>query len=148
MIGRNVDEATSAVEKFIDRAFLAGLTRVRDRPRQRDGYPPKGATPVFTKASARSHRGRASAERRRRRRDGRRVKGIAKSKISPQRHGDAEENRDECLNSAFLPSAFCLSVCLRASAVQFLCFFLLLRLCGRFSFLSASICGRAVLLFR
>jgi DNA mismatch repair protein MutS2 len=24
-----VDEATSAVEKFIDRAFLAGLTRVR-----------------------------------------------------------------------------------------------------------------------
>ena len=29
MIGRNVDEATSAVEKFIDRAFLAGLTRVR-----------------------------------------------------------------------------------------------------------------------
>jgi DNA mismatch repair protein MutS2 len=29
VIGRNVDEATSAVEKFIDRAFLAGLTRVR-----------------------------------------------------------------------------------------------------------------------
>jgi DNA mismatch repair protein MutS2 len=29
VIGRNVDEATSEVEKFIDRAFLAGLTRVR-----------------------------------------------------------------------------------------------------------------------
>jgi DNA mismatch repair protein MutS2 len=29
VIGRNVDEATSQVEKFIDRAFLAGLTRVR-----------------------------------------------------------------------------------------------------------------------
>jgi DNA mismatch repair protein MutS2 len=29
VIGRNVDEATAAVEKFIDRAFLAGLTRVR-----------------------------------------------------------------------------------------------------------------------
>ena len=29
MIGRNVDEATSEVEKFIDRAFLAGLSRVR-----------------------------------------------------------------------------------------------------------------------
>ncbi|MGC2697968.1 MAG: endonuclease MutS2 [Candidatus Angelobacter sp.] len=29
VIGRNVDEATSEVEKFIDRAFLAGLSRVR-----------------------------------------------------------------------------------------------------------------------
>jgi DNA mismatch repair protein MutS2 len=29
VIGRNVEEATSEVEKFIDRAFLAGLTRVR-----------------------------------------------------------------------------------------------------------------------
>ena len=29
VIGRNVDEATSEVEKFIDRAFLAGMTRVR-----------------------------------------------------------------------------------------------------------------------
>jgi DNA mismatch repair protein MutS2 len=29
VIGRNVDEATSEVEKFIDRAFLAGLTHVR-----------------------------------------------------------------------------------------------------------------------
>jgi len=29
VIGRNVDEATAAVEKFLDRAFLAGLTRVR-----------------------------------------------------------------------------------------------------------------------
>jgi DNA mismatch repair protein MutS2 len=29
VIGRNVDEATSDVEKFLDRAFLAGLTRVR-----------------------------------------------------------------------------------------------------------------------
>jgi DNA mismatch repair protein MutS2 len=29
VIGRNVDEATSDVEKFIDRAFLAGLSRVR-----------------------------------------------------------------------------------------------------------------------
>jgi DNA mismatch repair protein MutS2 len=29
VIGRNVDEATSEVEKFLDRAFLAGLTRVR-----------------------------------------------------------------------------------------------------------------------
>ena len=29
MIGRNVDEATDQVEKFLDRAFLAGLPRVR-----------------------------------------------------------------------------------------------------------------------
>ena len=29
VIGQNVDEATSAVEKFVDRAFLAGVTRVR-----------------------------------------------------------------------------------------------------------------------
>ena len=29
VIGQNVDEATSAVEKFLDRAFLAGLPRVR-----------------------------------------------------------------------------------------------------------------------
>lgn len=29
VIGRNVDEATQEVEKFVDRAFLAGLTRVR-----------------------------------------------------------------------------------------------------------------------
>ncbi|HZU29788.1 MAG TPA: endonuclease MutS2 [Candidatus Angelobacter sp.] len=29
VIGRNVDEATDEVEKFIDRAYLAGLTRVR-----------------------------------------------------------------------------------------------------------------------
>ena len=29
VIGRNVDEATSEVEKFIDRAFLAGLSHVR-----------------------------------------------------------------------------------------------------------------------
>ena len=29
VIGRTVDEATSEVEKFVDRAFLAGLPRVR-----------------------------------------------------------------------------------------------------------------------
>jgi len=29
VIGRTVDEATSEVEKFVDRAFLAGLARVR-----------------------------------------------------------------------------------------------------------------------
>ncbi len=29
VIGQNVDEATAAVEKFIDRAFLAGTPRVR-----------------------------------------------------------------------------------------------------------------------
>ena len=29
VIGQTVDEATSAVEKFVDRAFLAGVTRVR-----------------------------------------------------------------------------------------------------------------------
>ena len=29
VIGQNVDEATSSVEKFLDRAFLAGLSRVR-----------------------------------------------------------------------------------------------------------------------
>ena len=29
VIGQTVDEATSEVEKFVDRAFLAGLTRVR-----------------------------------------------------------------------------------------------------------------------
>ncbi len=29
VIGRNVDEATDEVEKFLDRAFLAGLPRVR-----------------------------------------------------------------------------------------------------------------------
>ncbi|HVJ06409.1 MAG TPA: endonuclease MutS2 [Candidatus Saccharimonadales bacterium] len=29
VIGRNVDEATAEVEKFIDRAFLAGLTHIR-----------------------------------------------------------------------------------------------------------------------
>jgi DNA mismatch repair protein MutS2 len=29
VIGRTVDEATAEVEKFVDRAFLAGLTRVR-----------------------------------------------------------------------------------------------------------------------
>jgi DNA mismatch repair protein MutS2 len=29
VIGRNVDEATAEVEKFVDRAFLAGMPRVR-----------------------------------------------------------------------------------------------------------------------
>ena len=29
VIGQNVDDATRAVEKFVDRAFLAGLPRVR-----------------------------------------------------------------------------------------------------------------------
>jgi DNA mismatch repair protein MutS2 len=29
VIGRNADEATRAVERFVDQAFLAGLTRVR-----------------------------------------------------------------------------------------------------------------------
>ena len=29
VIGQTVDEATSAVEKFVDRAFLAGVVRVR-----------------------------------------------------------------------------------------------------------------------
>ena len=29
MIGRTVDEATDAVEQFLDRAFVAGLPRVR-----------------------------------------------------------------------------------------------------------------------
>jgi DNA mismatch repair protein MutS2 len=29
VIGRTVDEATSEVEKFVDRAFLAGIPRVR-----------------------------------------------------------------------------------------------------------------------
>ena len=29
VIGRTVDEATSEVEKFLDRAFLAGLPRIR-----------------------------------------------------------------------------------------------------------------------
>ena len=29
MIGRTVDDATRAVEKFVDHAFLAGLPRVR-----------------------------------------------------------------------------------------------------------------------
>jgi DNA mismatch repair protein MutS2 len=29
VIGRTVDEATSEVEKFVDRAFLAGMQRVR-----------------------------------------------------------------------------------------------------------------------
>jgi DNA mismatch repair protein MutS2 len=29
VIGRNVDEATAEVEKFLDRAFLAGLPRIR-----------------------------------------------------------------------------------------------------------------------
>jgi len=29
VIGRNVDEATAELEKFLDRAFLAGLGRVR-----------------------------------------------------------------------------------------------------------------------
>jgi DNA mismatch repair protein MutS2 len=29
VIGRTVDEATSEVEKFVDRAFLAGMPRVR-----------------------------------------------------------------------------------------------------------------------
>ena len=29
VIGHTVDEATSEVEKFVDRAFLAGLPRIR-----------------------------------------------------------------------------------------------------------------------
>ena len=29
VIGRNVDEATAEVEKFVDRAFLAGLSHIR-----------------------------------------------------------------------------------------------------------------------
>jgi DNA mismatch repair protein MutS2 len=29
LIGRTVDEATSEVEKFLDRAYLAGLPRIR-----------------------------------------------------------------------------------------------------------------------
>jgi len=64
VIGRNVDEATSEVEKFIDRAFLAGLTRVRI-VHAAAWHSPQGAAPVPAKTSARGHRRRTPAERRR-----------------------------------------------------------------------------------
>ena len=46
VIGQTVDEATRAVEKFVDRAFLAGLAARARRPRQRHGHPAQGAAPV------------------------------------------------------------------------------------------------------
>ena len=93
VIGRNVDEATSAVEKFIDRAFLAGLTRVRIVHGSGMGILRKALRQylqkhphVATVAEPQQNEGGAGAT----------VVGLReepKSKISPRRRGDAEENK-------------------------------------------------------
>ena len=67
VIGRNVDEATREVEKFVDRAFLAGLPKRPHRARQRHGHSAEGAARISEIASPRRQRRRASATRGRRR---------------------------------------------------------------------------------
>ena len=62
VIGKNVDEATARVEKFLDRAFL-GRPRTRpNRARQRHGYSSEGAAPVPGETSTRGLDLRAPAE--------------------------------------------------------------------------------------
>ena len=61
VIGQNVDDATRAVEKFVDRAFLAGAIRLRVVHGSGMGIQ-QGAAAVPAKASARGDCLRASAE--------------------------------------------------------------------------------------
>ncbi len=64
VIGRTVDEATSEVEKFVDRAFLAGNAEGEDSPRQRHGHPAKSPASIPAETSACGVGDRAAAERR------------------------------------------------------------------------------------
>ena len=70
VIGQTVDEATRAVEKFVDRAFLAGAVRVRVVHGSGMGILRKALRQYLQSHPACRQRERASAERRRRRRDG------------------------------------------------------------------------------
>ena len=67
VIGRTVDEATAEVEKFVDRAFLAGHAARPRRPRQRHGHPAQSPAPVSAEAPARGVRHRTAHQRGRRR---------------------------------------------------------------------------------
>ncbi len=67
VIGQTVDDATQAVEKFVDRAFLAGAVRFRVVHGSGMGVLRKALTRVSAQASPCCQRQRASAERRRRR---------------------------------------------------------------------------------
>ena len=80
VIGQTVDEATREVEKFVDRAFLAGLAARPRRSRQRHGHPAQSPAPVPATASARSVGRRAPTKRRRRRRDGSGVASLTRSR--------------------------------------------------------------------
>ncbi len=62
VIGRTVDDATREVEKFVDRAFLAGLPRVRVVHGSGMGISAESPAPVFAEASACGIGNRASAE--------------------------------------------------------------------------------------
>ncbi len=62
MIGYNVDDATRAVEKFVDHAFLAGLPRVRVVHGSGMGILRKALRQALTDTSARRVSGRAPAE--------------------------------------------------------------------------------------
>jgi len=77
VIGYNVDDATREVQKFVDRAFLAGLPRVPHSPRQRHGHPAQSPAPGPAAASPRGVSRRASAERRWRRGYGGGVASVA-----------------------------------------------------------------------
>ena len=76
VIGQTVDDASREVEKFVDRAFLAGLPRVRVVHGSGMGILRKALRQLSAEASARGVGGRASAKRRRRRSDGGGVEGV------------------------------------------------------------------------
>ena len=76
VIGQTVDEATQAVEKFVDRAFLAGAIRLRVVHGSGMGILRKALRQYLQDSSPRRQRQRASAERRRRRRDGSRAENV------------------------------------------------------------------------
>jgi len=77
VIGYTVDDATRAVEKFVDHAFLAGLPRVRVVHGSGMGILRKALRQALQAASPRRIGRRAPAKRRRRRRHGSRVAGVS-----------------------------------------------------------------------
>ena len=65
LIGRTVDEATDELEKYLDRAFLAGLSQGARDSRPWRGHSAARRARVFEEPSARGGNRRGSAKRRR-----------------------------------------------------------------------------------
>ena len=74
LIGRTVDEATEELEKYLDRAFLAGLPARPHHSRPRRGNPPPRRARIPEEPSPRRRHRRSPAERRR---PGRNAGGVA-----------------------------------------------------------------------